>query len=198
MVWGFGVNDAEYSVTRYETLLGKHTQTWMCPIYTVWKNMITRCYSPIQLNKHPTYIDCVVCPLWRRFSSFRDWMMTQDWEGKTLDKDLLSIGNRTYSPEFCIFIEADLNVFLVDRAAARGDYPVGVYWNIRDKKYQAKCGNPFTGVRDYLGYYDCPQVAHEAWRRRKHELACRYADQQNDARIAEALRIRYSIYREKY
>lgn len=154
--------------------------------------MLERCYSDHSFKKYPTYIDCEVCPEWHTFSSFKAWMEAQDWKGKDLDKDLLVAGNKIYSPSACVFVSGQVNAFLLDHAAGRGDLPIGVTWNHKLGKFRAKCNNPFTGKREHLGYFSSPEAAHEAWRCRKHELACIYADQQVDPRIAEALRLRFS------
>lgn len=58
-------------------------------------------------------------------------------------------------------------------------------------KYEAHCNNPITGVREYLGVFIDSQQAHEAWRERKHEIACEVANLQIDERVANALRVRY-------
>ena len=119
-------------------------------------------------------------------------MLTQDWNGKALDKDILHPGNKVYGPDTCVFVQTELNNFLTDHGSDRGEYPIGVNWNKRAGKLHARCCNPFTGKRESLGLFSCPGAAHEAWRRRKHELACAYADQQEDPRIAQALRERFA------
>ena len=123
---------------------------------------------------------------------FRAWMETQDWEGKQLDKDILFQGNKEYSPSTCVFVDGIVNNFLLDSAAIRGDWPIGVCWNERDQKFQSNCCNPFTKKREHLGLFHCPNQAHLAWKKRKHELACQLADVQTDERVAEALRARYN------
>ena len=66
-----------------------------------------------------------------------------------------------------------------------------VCFHKRVKKFSATIGNPFTKKQEHLGYFTCPNEAHQAWKKRKHELACQLADIQTDQRVAEALRIRY-------
>lgn len=191
LVYGRGVNDADYAVTSYGSVDGRDKQVWICPIYLAWKNMLMRCYSAHSVKSMPTYAECEPIEEWLKFSNFKAWVQDQEWQGMELDKDILVRGNKIYGPEFCVLIPHDLNTFLTDRGALRGEFPIGVYWNARDRKFQAKCQNPFTGRRDYLGYFSSPESAHLAWKRRKHELSCIYADQQSDQRIASALRVRY-------
>lgn len=190
-IYGVGINDADYAVSEYGTVDGVRKRVWICPRYLTWRNMLTRCYSPRCQEKHPTYIGCTVVPKWHSFMAFRAWMLTQDHEGKELDKDILFPGNKVYSPDFCVFVPAKINAFLTDHAAARGQWPIGVSWEADCKKFKSSCSNPFTGKLENLGRFMSPGHAHEAWRRRKHQHSCAYADQQTDDRVAAALRSRY-------
>ena len=83
-------------------------------------------------------------------------MMQQDCEGKHLDKDILFEGNKVYSPDTCVFVDGVVNTFLNDCAATRGEWPLGVCWNERAKKFQSQCCNPFTKNREYIGLFCCP------------------------------------------
>lgn len=192
LVYGFGVNDSESPVYVYELIDGSYKATWMCPFYLTWREMLCRCYSKKYQAKKPTYTGCTVSAEWSRFSVFKSWMQGQEWEGMHLDKDLLFPGNKIYSKERCIFISANLNTFMLGREADRGPNPIGVSWNIETKKFVSRCSNPFLGRQEHLGLFSDPQEAHEAWRRKKHEHALRYADMQTDQRIADALRARYA------
>ena len=187
LVCGVGVNDADYFVCRKEN--GK--TVWTCPYYRTWTGMLVRSYSDKRKQRQPTYDDVTVCQEWRSFMNFRSWMVNQDWEGKHLDKDILFTGNKEYSENACVFVDGVVNTFLTDRAAARGEWPVGVYWFERDKKFMSRCNNPFTKKQEFLGLFSCPNQAHHVWKKRKHELACQLADIQTDRRVAEALRTRY-------
>lgn len=190
-LFGIGINDADYEITVYDSSGDKPRLLWMCPFYRVWANMLKRCYSANYQKNSKTYQGCTVVPEWHVFSSFRAWMYGQDWIGLELDKDILLPGNKVYGPDTCVFISGRLNKFTTDSRSARGAWPVGICWNARDGRFQAQCQNPFTGRRESLGYFTDHIAAHEAWRRRKHELSCLYADQQTDLRIAKALRTRY-------
>jgi hypothetical protein len=186
LVYGIGTNDADY-VTQ-PLINGKQV---VCPFYLAWADMLKRCYSSKLQAERPTYIGCSVVPEWLSFMTFRAWMIGQDWQGRELDKDILVPGNKVYGPQTCIFISNGLNNFTTDSASSRGEFPIGVYWNKQSGKFRAQCCNPFTGKREHLGLFTCPNEAHEAWRSRKHELALQIAAQHADPRIAKALSIRY-------
>lgn len=119
-------------------------------------------------------------------------MERQDWEGNQLDKDIIEEGNKLYSPNTCAFVSRDLNYFLNGHGGSRGAYPIGVNQDKSTGRFRAQCRNPFTKRREVLGYFADPISAHQAWRSRKHELACQYADMQTDPRVAKALRLRFA------
>lgn len=192
-IYGVGVNDADYNVTKYEVIEGKKVQTWACPFYSRWVGMIKRCYMEKWLLKYPSYKGCEVCKEWLTFSNFKAWMLEQDWKGKELDKDILRKGNKTYSPDFCVFIPKIVNTFLNDNKKRRGSHSLGVYKPTRGR-FQAQCHNPFTGKIAYVGRFDTNEEAHIAWKSKKHEFACclvaeHYVD---DPRVIDVLLSRYA------
>lgn len=191
LIEGVGVNDAGYSVTRFELVDGKLKRVWICPYYQTWHSCITRSYSEKYHARRPSYAGCSVAREWLTFSKFREWMMSQDWNGKALDKDILQPGNKIYSDYYCVFVSRELNNFILDQPSRRGDYPLGVSLHKRTNTLRADCMNPFTKRQESLGHFSCVDSAHEAWLARKHYHACAYAEMQDDPRAAHALRTRY-------
>ena len=197
LVCGIGNNNADYAVEKRETVgyvNGKQKQklVWFCPYFRTWKDMLKRCYSAKYQECYPTYAGCTVSDNWLTFSNFRAWMVSQDFEGKHLDKDLLFEGNRVYSAVTCVFVPPMVNIFTNDQAASRGECLIGAYWNKERAKFQAQCSNPFTRKIEYLGQFITEIEAHEAWLKRKLELAHELAAIQTDERVAKALINRYS------
>lgn len=186
LIYGVGINDASYPTQK--RLFGKCN---ICPFFLRWKNMLARCYWPKFQEKNPSYAGCSVVDEWLMFSNFKLWMEQQDWQGKYLDKDILIPGNKVYGPDTCAFVDRDTNQFLNERSSRRGIFPLGVSWHKRLSRFHAKCGNLFTKRREHLGYFDCPHEAHQAWRKRKHELAVQLAEKQTDERVKAALLARY-------
>lgn len=150
--------------------------------------MVGRCYSRKILEKHPTYNRCRVALEWKSFSNFKLWMEKQDWQGKFLDKDLLS--GDIYSPNTCLFVTRQVNNFMTEVKSSRGEYPTGVSFHKRDLKYQASCND--NGKSIFLGYFDDVATAKNEYDRCKSELAIRLAGKQTDNKVAEALIIRYN------
>lgn len=188
-VFGVGINDAEYVINQR---LGDKRK--ICPFYITWYGMFRRCYDPKHLALSPTYLGCTVDVEWHQFSTFRAWMEKQEWEGKQLDKDLLIVGNKVYSPNTCVFVSCIINSFITEAGAIRGDWPIGVSFHKRDNVFHANCKNPFTKKKEYLGTFDCPNEAHKAWLKRKQELAILLAAEQTDERVAKAIIDRYMTY----
>lgn len=196
LVYGVGVNDADYvvfkEVSKQLNGIRKRKVVWSCPFYICWKSMIERCHSEKLHKKRPTYINKKVCDEWLIFSNFKSWMINQNYIGMHLDKDLLMPGNKVYCPDFCVFIPPSINSFIVDESANRGRFPFGVTYSKSKKCYVAQCRDPFVGKQQELGAFSCPDEAHNAWKRRKHEIACQLADLQTDERVSKALRLRYA------
>ena len=197
LVCGVGINDADYVVNKFETIGyvgGKQKQklVWACPYFRAWKNMVERCYSAKFQERQPTYKGCTVTDNWLTFTNFKGWMKNQDFEGKQLDKDLLFEGNKVYGADTCVFVSQTVNSFTTDRGAARGEWLIGVLWHKPSEKFLAKCRNPLSGEQEHLGLFTCEVEAHEAWARRKLELAHELAAIQTDQRVAKALIERYS------
>ena len=186
LLYGVGVNDADYAV---EARCG--AVRYRCPFYVKWSSMIQRCYSKIYKMKTSAYEGCTVCKEWLIFSNFKSWMEEQDWQGKELDKDLLVVGNKVYSPETCAFVDLITNIFTTDSRARRGEWPIGASWCKKDYVFTSRCSNPFTKKKEHLGHFHDAQSAHLAWKKRKHELACMLANLQTNERVADALKSRY-------
>ena len=198
LVYGVGINDADYAVTEYQTteVNGKrnYKQVWMCPYYRTWKGMLKRCYSAKYQERQPTYKGCSVSEDWWRFSNFRAWMAAQDFEGMQLDKDILFEGNKVYSKETCVFVTRSVNLFTTDSGASRGEWMIGVSWRKDKDKFEAQVNNPFTKKQEKLGLFIDELEAHQAWLERKLELAHLLAAEQTDERVAKALIERYADY----
>ena len=198
LVFGVGVNDLGYRTQVYEWVTengGRRVQkhVFVCKFYEAWKNMLMRCYGKKYLERNPSYNGTSVCSEWLSATAFKKWMEQQDWQGKSLDKDIIAPRSKLYSPETCAFVLATTNSSVIARDASRGDYPVGVSLYKRTGRYLATCNNLFTGKLEYLGLFSTPEEAHEAWRKRKHDLAQRVAATESDLRVVEALKKRYSI-----
>lgn len=194
-VCGVGINNSNYQVQP--VIDGKKIQ---CPIYTIWHNMIKRCYSKKTQEHRPTYIGCSVSDSWLSFMSFRAWVIDQNYKGKHLDKDILVSGNKIYSEETCIFVSRNINSLLSDRKSNRNGTPAGVVIDKTMKggrKYVAQC--TANGEHVSLGHYHSTEEAHQAYLEFKSIHVVNIAIKQTDPRLKGALiRISGEILRGEY
>lgn len=159
LLYGVGINDADYTCSTGVGVNGKWKVTWSCPYMVTWKSMLARCYSAVHQKTHPTYIGCTVCEEWLTFSNFKAWMEKQDWKGRHLDKDLLTKGNRVYSPDTCIFVPNDVNQLVSHKK--KGVLPLGIQYEKDRGLYRALC--KVGGIRKFKGRRDNALDAHLLW-----------------------------------
>ena len=155
LVYGVGINDAPY-----QTSIRINGTTHHCPYFIRWKGMLTRCYSTRWLLKNPTYQKCFVVPEWHYFMAFKHWMITQNWENKQLDKDLLSLGVKRYSPETCLFVSRQINSLFNEKETSQGHLPLGIY--SRKGKYEVGVSYG-KGKRSWVGAYTSIPEAIDAY-----------------------------------
>lgn len=184
LVCGVGINDADYPVAW--TVAGVKT---VCPIYKIWKSLLRRLYDEKWLTLNPTYLECSICEEWLSFSNFRSWVLTQEYSGLVLDKDLLVKGNKHYSPPTCIFVPVIVNAFMTEVQSTNSGLPIGVFKN--RNLYRAQCSNPFGGRIKSIGFLTIEEAAKE-YRRMKLEFAIELAKSQSNPVIRDALIERYS------
>lgn len=163
ILYGVCFNDADYHIKKTKD----RKTIWTCPYYKTWQAMVNRCFSEKYKQKFPTYEGTTCFDEWKYFSKFKAWMETQDWEGKVLDKDLLSTGSKEYNPDNCVFISPALNSFLTFCNAKRGEWPVGVSFRQEERTTYSK---PFVACismqgrgNKTLGYRSTPLEAHMLW-----------------------------------
>ncbi|WP_321326805.1 hypothetical protein [Thiomicrorhabdus sp.] len=77
--------------------------------YKKWAAMLSRCYGKEMKN---AYIDVTVCKEWRNYQNFAKWFHEESnyQDGWQLDKDILSRGQRIYSPNTCLFVPKGVNI----------------------------------------------------------------------------------------
>lgn len=163
--------------------------------YNIWNGMLKRCYDPKFIEKRPTYTGCKVYPEWHNFQTFGEWLDKNYYEieGQTmnLDKDILCKGNKIYSPDTCVFVPIRINTLFIKCDKCRGDLPVGVTHH--RKKYDVRCC--VDGKREYLGYYDTPEEAFQAYKNFKEQYIKKVAEEYKNVipqKLYEAM-LRYEV-----
>jgi len=147
--------------------------------------MIERCYSLKFHIKHPTYKDAIVHKEWHSFMNFREWMASQDWKDKELDKDILFPGNKLYSKDTCVFVDENINTLLLDCGASRGKYPIGVCLNKQSAKYESQVS--VDGEKKHLGLFNTIEEASKVYRITKSKIILDKVKDIEDVKLKEAL-----------
>lgn len=140
--------------------------------YSVWQDMLRRCYAQKTAKMARNYAGCSVSSDWLYFSNFFSFWKENYRDGYVLDKDLLQLGNKIYGPDYCVFVPQALNNFTVDHALTRGECPQGVCWDKQCGKFKASIR--MNGKLRHLGLFDTPHGAHIAWHNKKLELAIQW------------------------
>lgn len=189
-VYGVGINDSKDPV--YLRVNGKQVRD---KVYAVWQAMLGRCYGNPKINpRSKTYGGCLVDPRWYKFSAFKEWMEAQDYEGKHLDKDILKVGNKVYSPETCCFVTSDINQLAQTTHLNKQGF-VGVYiWRDgRSKPYQAFSS---CGKHKHLGMFGTIEEAFEVHVLEKVKRIREKAQEIKDLRIREGL-LKHAVFWEE-
>ena len=164
-LFGVGyVGDGEYKCSVNKI----HTKS-----YISWYDMLERCYCPKFLKKCPYYSDCEVCEEWHNYQNFAKWFEENYYEieGEVmcLDKDILIKGNKVYSPNACVYVPMEINNLFTKSNKARGEYPVGVYYKKKNKKFCSQCKIGGGKPQKYLGLFSTVEEAFEAYKQFKEQ-----------------------------
>lgn len=142
--------------------------------YSAWVGMLTRCYNEKALRRNPTYQGCSVCDEWLIFSNFRKWFYAPEngyKQGLHLDKDIIQIGNKVYSPDTCCFLPVSINSVVSNKYLTSNKTRVRKFYN---KFY------PVIKMRDKLvslGSYYTKEEADNAYKRAKESYVYMLADE---------------------
>lgn len=172
-VYGVGVNDYNGVVSVGNNKIKS---------YQIWKDMLKRCYDKKYQEKQPTYADCTVCEDWLKFGKFKEWFdanypqhLEEQGIRLELDKDILVIGNKVYSPDACCFIPQRTNRFMANKQLNNTSGYTGVSLSKKYKKWQVQISDFNTSQYKHLGYFTNIEDAKDAY---------------NKARKIEALKVK--------
>ena len=144
--------------------------------FNYWCNTIERGYSKKLKEKQPSYKNCTVNEHWHNFQNFAEWFY-KNWKpymkGWHIDKDILVKGNKIYSSETCCFVPIQINCLFVKNEANRGDYVIGV--SFYKGRYRAFI-NKNSERPVYLGTFDTPEEAFQAYKTEKEKYIKEVAD----------------------
>ncbi|WP_449555224.1 hypothetical protein [Lelliottia amnigena] len=161
-IYGVGNSDSKFTV-----MIKRDGKTYIHTAYEAWRLILSRCYNKRELDKFPAYYGCYVCEEWLSFMGFYEWWQKNFFRGYQLDKDILSPGNKIYSPDYCLYIPGWLNGFAAPVKAKKSDLPTGV--SFVKGRYRSRIIIDRKTL--WLGEHDSAEDAHEEWFIKKLELA---------------------------
>lgn len=137
---------------------------------------------------NPRYVGCTNS--FNTLEVFTDWAVNQVGynKGFDLDKDILIRGNKNYSEDTCVFVPQEINSLLISSNSVRGEWPVGVCYSKQNSKFKATYTR--NGKTVYLGYFNSPEAAFQAYKTAKEAFIKQQATKwrsQIDPRAYEAL-----------
>lgn len=152
-----GVAECDIGVDREDVEVNK--------AYDLYGSLINRVYGKKFLIRNTNYRDVTVCDRWLKFSNFKSDILkmkgfqksiSDKWE---LDKDLLSVGNKIYSPETCCFVPKALNnLFKIPLEKSDKSLPTNVTRNRRSGKLLVRLQISPTEYK-HLGSFNTLQEA---------------------------------------
>lgn len=153
--------------------------------YTLWRNMLKRCYNESSIATNKTYEGCSVSEEFKYFPYFKEWCKNQigfDQDGWQLDKDILNPQSKRYSPECCVFVPRELNCLIKwNKTVTEGDL-IGVKYHKKLGKFSADITS--EGVQKYLGLFNTRLEAFSVYKEAK-ELAMKEAAEKWKGKVDE-------------
>lgn len=132
--------------------------------YKLWSEMKFRCNNKKFQEKYPTYKGCELSSNFQDYQYFAEWCQSQigyNFDSYELDKDLLS--GKLYSEDTCVFIPKSLNSFLASKPLGGKGNPKGVYPRKTKAGIKYVVSISIDCKSEYLGYFECPLKAKEAY-----------------------------------
>ena len=170
-------------------------------IYKTWQRMAERTTNPKYQASQPTYKGTWVCEEWKLFSNFLNWCLENGHrKGLQLDKDIVDIGNKCYSPDTCVFVSDALNNLLAYKKSVNSVLPIGVYYQGFNtegyklkKPYRVQAG--INGKKKHFGKYATPEEAGLVYGREKSKIIIHKANNltEEDCSLVHRKKIRLAL-----
>ena len=149
LVYGVGINDLKYTE---KTIHQKE--------YTLWRDVLKRCYCEQYLTRFPTYRNVKMVSEWLTYSCFKKDIsklknFEKLYEGWVLDKDICS-DDKVYSKETCCIVPQQVNIFF--STFSTNHNPA---YDARVDFYYCYCCH--NGKKKYLGRYKTKEESYKVY-----------------------------------
>ena len=158
LVLGVGVNDLDVCARGN-----------IC--YEIWHSILQRTVDEKYKLLNKAYKDASICDEWLLLSNFKAWFDEYYVEGYCIDKDLLGLKSKVYSPDTCCFLPAEINA-AITREKFERELPIGVM-RYKDR-FKAVCR------LKYLGIFDTVEEAKTAYLKEKKKRITELANKWKD------------------
>lgn len=158
LVLGVGVNDLDVCASGNAC-------------YEIWHSILQRTVDDKYKLLHKAYKDASICDEWLLLSNFKIWFDEHYVEGYCIDKDLLGLKSKVYSPDTCCFLPAEINA-AITREKIERELPIGVMQH--KDKFKAVCR------LKYLGIFDTVEDAKNAYLKEKKRYITELANKWKD------------------
>ena len=166
--------------------------------YSVWANLLKRCYTDYKGNSCKTnYKDVVVCDEWHNYQNFAKWYEENTVKFKQygvtpfIDKDLKIKDNFLYSPETCLLLPNILN------CTVRGRVTTSIYQGITERNGKYTVRLMFKGKNITIGRYGTLQDAIDHYQAEKVKNLRNLADEFKHVLSTEAYNVLYNFEKER-
>ena len=143
--------------------------------YTVWREMLRRCYDKSYEYKKLSYKNCTVCDEWLCYETFERWFDENYYECNDkleLDKDLKYKNNKVYSSENCILIPYKINNLFINCFKGNDNIGVSKRNDLKTKPFCAYIN--INGKLKNLGYYKTKEEAQSVYFEYKNKILKEY------------------------
>ena len=151
--------------------------------FDTWRSMIQRTKDLKFKEKNKAYKDADCCDEWQYYSNFKKWYDESWYDVNTgdrmcLDKDILTKGNKLYSPETCIIVPEPINILFTYKRGLDNGLPCGIYYDKSRDKYVAQIQSNNKNMN--LGRFNTPEEAFYTYKEAKEKEIKRVADLYKD------------------
>lgn len=144
--------------------------------YNAWHHMLQRCNSKKFKEKNITYKDCCISEEFLNFQLYAKFYNENKWTDSLNlipDKDIKTKGNKIYSRDTILLVDARINSLFTQRKNGRGKYPIGVVK--KGNKFHSRMSDG-NGNMTFLGAYNTEVEAFYAYKKAKEEFIKQIAD----------------------